>query len=213
MCRRIRVIGIVGVGVRHGVVWELPVPVTTVGDLPTTTADEVSYLSETPISSASEDTVQSVIASVDFGKASSAALPNYWETPVSFTTVGGPPATTVDEISKPSEIPISAFRTSEGTNPSVTFSEWFGEASSASLRLARFERVSPPSNSSVTYNEASSVARGSERAERRKPSLNALGGYDEAPSVIPRSELGDRPSLRARSSCRHRPSGDRPSRR
>jgi hypothetical protein len=34
--------------------------------------------------------------------------------------------------------------------------------------LARFERVSPPSNSSGTYDEASSATRGSEPAERRK---------------------------------------------
>jgi hypothetical protein len=185
--------------------WETPVPVSAAGDA--TVADEVSYPSETPLSPVSEKTVPSIIASEESGEASSAALLIYWETPVSFTTFGGPLATTVDEISEPSKIPISASAMSEGANPLATGSEWWSEATSAALRSARFERVSPPSNSSVTYDEPPSVARDSERAKRRKPLLNASGGYDEASSVVPRSEFGDWPSLRARSPCRCRSTG------
>jgi hypothetical protein len=184
-----------------------PVPFATIGGPPTSTADQISDPSETPVSSTSENTSSSVTVSVGCGEAASATLLSCWGTPVPFTTVGDPSTTTVDGISSPSEILISsASGTTEGTSPSVTVSVWCGEAASAALLPALFEGVSLSSNSSVKYDEASLVAQGSERAERKCPSLNASAGYDEAPSVVPCSEIGDRPNLRAKSSCRWRPS-------
>jgi hypothetical protein len=78
----------------------------------------------------------------------------------------------------------------EGTNPFATVSVWCGEASSATLRPALFERVSPSSNSSVQYDMASSVAQGSERAERRSHSLYASAGSTRHPQSSPVRNLG-----------------------
>jgi hypothetical protein len=101
--------------------WEVPAPVPTVGG--PTTVDEFPDPSETPLSSVSEKAVFSVGTSEDAGEASSPFRQFEWETPVSSTTVGGPPATTVDEISAPSEIPFSVSATPEGAKPLVTGSE------------------------------------------------------------------------------------------
>jgi hypothetical protein len=100
------------------VVWEALAPVLIAGG--PTIADEVPDPSETPLSSVSEKTVSSVGTSEGSGEASSTCRLFWWETPVSSTTVGGPPTTTVDKISTPSEIPISASATPEGAKPLVT---------------------------------------------------------------------------------------------
>jgi hypothetical protein len=128
-------------------------------------------------------------------------------TPVPFATFGEPPTTTATEISSPSKIlsPLAS-ETTEGTSPSVTVSVGCDEVSSIAFHPALSKAASPSAISSVKYDEASSVVRGSEWAERRSPSLNASAGYDEVSSVVPRSELGDRPTRRARSSYRRRPS-------
>jgi hypothetical protein len=101
--------------------WEAPAPVPAVGS--PTTADEVPDPSETPLSSVSENAVSSVGTFEDAGEASSTCRQFDWETPVSSTTVVGPLATTVDEISAPSEILFVASATPEGASRLVTGSE------------------------------------------------------------------------------------------
>jgi hypothetical protein len=88
-----------------------------------TTADEVPDPSETPLSSVSEQAVSLVGNSEDAGEASSTCRQFYRETQVSSPTVAGPSATTVDEISAPSEIPYAASATPEGASRLVTGSE------------------------------------------------------------------------------------------
>jgi hypothetical protein len=87
--------------------WDAPAPVPALDNH--TTADEQA--------------VSSVGTFKDAGEASSTRRQFKWETPVSSTTVGGPPATTVVEISAPAEIPFVASATAEGASRLVTGSE------------------------------------------------------------------------------------------
>jgi hypothetical protein len=178
-----------------------PVPCTPVGGPPATIGDGIPEPIRFPLSSASEGTSPCVILSSRCGEASSTSRPICSRIPVPGAAVSEPSATTVDEISCPSEISISsATGMSDGTNLFVLVSGCHGETISAFCCSALVEGVSPSTLSSVKYDEASSVVRGSERAEC------ATAGYDEAPSVVPRSELGDKSNHRVRSSCRLRPS-------
>jgi hypothetical protein len=88
-----------------------------------TTADEVPEPSETPLFSVSEQAISSVGTSEDAGEASSTCRQFDWETPVSAPTVAGPPATTVDKISAPSEILFAASETPKGASRLVTGSK------------------------------------------------------------------------------------------